>query len=197
VVTAPATRQALALKAATHAYLYAGAVKFAGHQLLRPDAAEASLPADMADLVSAGRQSNALMLVLALRNVLRAAEMASRYADRPERQNLRAALARFKSAFPDLIAARGTLEHFDDYTDVDGEPAVLYEVAFLRGDGTYVISVGDVNIDVEVAVREARHLSSNAIAVAGGGWSYPVGSERRADTITSPAATGLDGPLSR
>lgn len=142
------------------------------------------------DLRSAARQSNALMLVLALRNVLRAAEMASRYADRPERLNLRVAIGRFKSVFPDLVGARGALEHFDEYTDVDGKPAVLYEVIFFRGDGTYLISVGEVNIDVEVAVREARHLSANAIAVAGEGWHYPVGSEQRASPVVSPETSG-------
>lgn len=103
--------------------------------------------------------------------------------------NLRAAIARFKYAFPELVGARGALEHFDEYTDVDGKPAVLYEVAFFRGDGSYLISVGEVNIDVDVAVREARHLSASAIAVAGDRWSYPVGSEQRASLVVSPEAS--------
>jgi hypothetical protein len=117
------------------------------------------------------------MLMLALRNVLRAAEMAERYADRPERQNLRAALARFKNRLPDLVRARGVLEHFDEYTDVDGKAAVLYEVSFLDGDGTYIIEVDSIRIDVRVALEEARHLAANAIAVAGEAWGYPVGNE--------------------
>jgi hypothetical protein len=172
-------RRALALKAATHAYLYAGAVKHEAQQLLLADAAENSLPADAADLVSAARQSKALMLIVALRNVLRAAEMACHYAERPEKQNLKAALGRFKNAFPGLTEARNTIEHFDDYEDVDGKPAVLYEVTFTRGNGTYVISVGDIHIDVEVALREARHLAGNVIAVGGDSWHYPVGNELR------------------
>ncbi len=49
------------------------------------------------------------MLILALRNVLRAAEMACRYAERPEKQNLRAALARFTSTIPGLVNARDAL----------------------------------------------------------------------------------------
>ncbi len=43
-VTVHAVRSALALKAATHAYLYAGAVKHEAHQLLLPDAAEDNIP---------------------------------------------------------------------------------------------------------------------------------------------------------
>ncbi|HET9007475.1 MAG TPA: hypothetical protein VFQ04_12225 [Actinomycetes bacterium] len=54
--------------------------------------------------------------------------MALRYAARPEKKNLMAALGRFKSKLPDLVSARGTLEHFDDYIEVDGRPSVLYEV---------------------------------------------------------------------
>lgn len=175
----PATRRALAHKAATHAYLFAGAVKHEAAQLLLPDAAEDGLPPDVGQLVSAARQSIAIMLVLALRNVLRAAEMASRYADRPERQNLRAAIARFKHAFPGLVGARGTLEHFDQYVDVDGKAAVIYEVSFVRGDRSYLIEIGGVAIDVETAVREARHLAGNAIACASASWAYPVGNEVR------------------
>jgi hypothetical protein len=52
-------------------------------------------------------------------------------------------------------------------------------VVFIRGDGTYIIEIGGVRIDVEVALREAQHLSANAIATAGGRWSYPVGNEVR------------------
>ncbi|MDQ3763294.1 MAG: hypothetical protein M3460_17190 [Actinomycetota bacterium] len=42
-MTSLAHRKALALKAATHAYLYAGAVKFEAQQLLLPDTAEDDL----------------------------------------------------------------------------------------------------------------------------------------------------------
>jgi len=176
-MTRPVDRQMLAYKAATHAYLWAGAVKFMAAQLLVSDADEAKVPEDVRDLRSAARQSHALVLMLALRNVLRAAEMACRYADRPEQGNLRAALARFKNRLPGLVEARGVLEHFDDYTEVANSPTPLYEVTFTRGDGAYVISAAGANIDVEVALAEVRHLSSNAIAVAGERWCYPVGNE--------------------
>ena len=121
------------------------------------------------------------MLVLALRNVLRTAEMACRYAERPEKQSLRAALARFNSTIPGLVNARGVLEHFDEYKDINGNPSVLFEVTFERADGRYVISVGSARIDVEIVLREARHLSGNVIATAGDAWSYPVGNEVRAN----------------
>lgn len=179
VVLVPTDRRALALKAATHAYLYAGAVKHQAWQLLQPDSAENEVPADLADLRSAARQSHALMLMLALRNVLRAAEMAEKYADRPERQNLRAAVARFKNRLPDLVRARGVLEHFDEYSDVEGQTAALYKVRFLDGDGTYVIEAGGIHIDVRVALDEARRVAASVIAVAGEAWGCPVGNEVR------------------
>ena len=175
----PVDRETLALKAATHAYLWAGAVKSHAHMLTLPDLAEAEVDPHTADLISAARQGLALSLVLALRNVLRAAEMACRYANRPEKTNLRAALARFKAAMPGLVEARGTLEHFDDYTDVSAKTTPLYEVRFIRGDGSYVVEIGPARIDIEVALWEARHLSGNAIATAGERWQYPVGNEVR------------------
>jgi len=173
----PIDRETLALKAATHAYLWAGAVKFAASQLLVSDADESKLPPQARDLRSAARQSLALSLMLALRNVLRAAEMACRYADRAEKTNLLAALGRFKIRLPGLVDARGVLEHFDRYTDVGGSPTALYEVTFKRGDGTYVVSAGGVEIDVAVAIDESRHLSANVIGIAGDRWTYPVGNE--------------------
>jgi hypothetical protein len=69
-------RETLALKAATHAYLWAGAVKAHSRMLLLPDFAEDAFRPDDTDLVSASRQGLALSFMLALRNVRRAAEMA-------------------------------------------------------------------------------------------------------------------------
>jgi len=71
-------------------------------------------------------------------------------------------------------------EHFNEYKDINGNPSVLYEVSFERTNGRYVISVGPARIDVEIALREARHLSGNVIATAGDTWTYPVGNEVRA-----------------
>jgi hypothetical protein len=176
-MTRPVDRQMLAHKAATHAYLWAGAVKHTAAQLLMSDADEAKVLEDDRDLRSAARQSHALLFMLALRNVLRAAEMACRYADPPDRANLRAALASFENRLPGLKEARGALEHFDKYTDVDNSPTPLYEVTFRRRDGAYVISAAGANIDVQAALAEAQHLSSNVVAAAGERWGYPVGNE--------------------
>lgn len=112
-----------------------------------------------------------------------AAEMACRYAERPEKVNLRAALARFKAALPGLVGSRGVLEHFDAYTDVEGKPAVLYEVTFIRGDGKYLISVGGVTIDVDRAAREVmsaldgqhRRNSGGGVALSGGQRDHDAG----------------------
>jgi len=169
-------RRRLAHQAATHAYLYASAVKFQVEGLLADDPRE--MPAGFADLRSAARQAQAMLLVLALRNVLRAAEMALQYADQAERPHLESALARFKAAFPEVMTARNMLEHFDDYLTGSGRAPHLYDVEFERAKGRYLIHVGPATIDASIALDEARHLSSNAIAVAGRDWGYPVGHER-------------------
>lgn len=168
-------RRRLALEAATHAYLYAGAVKFQAESLLAVD------PPDTDQwwyhLRSAARQAQALMLVLALRNLLRAAEMAVHYAEGGEADNLQDALARFENALPDLKTARDVLEHFDEYLQGKGRTAKVYDLRFERRPDTYLIWVDDLCIDAAVALREARHLSGNVISIAGSDWGYPVGNE--------------------
>lgn len=180
-------RRRLAHQAATHAYLYAGAVKFQVESLLADDPPE--MPEGFADLRSAGRQAQAMILVLALRNVLRAAEMALQYSEPAEHENLQAALIRFKAAFPDLMTARNMLEHFDDYLTDSGRAPHLYDVEFEREKGRYLIHIGPATIDASVALEEARHLSGNAIAVAWRDWGYPVGNET--SERESPGDSGI------
>jgi hypothetical protein len=168
-------RRRLAHQAATHAYLYAGAVKFQVESLLADDPPE--MPEGFADLRSAARQAQAMVLVLALRNVLRAAEMALQYADPAERPNLESALSRFREALPDLMTARNMLEHFDDYLTGSGRAPHLYDVEFERANGRYLIHIGPATVEASTALEEARHLSGNAIAVAWRDWGYPVGNE--------------------
>ena len=66
---------------------------------------------------------DALLLLLALRQVLRAAEMAqdSRLQNRRARQILNSAVARFKRDLPDLVDARDIIEHFDQYAVGKGD----------------------------------------------------------------------------
>ena len=178
ISSAPATseeRQKLAHQAATHAYLYAGAVKFQAQSLLAADPPD--MPEDIADLRSAARQAQGMLLILALRNLLRAAEMAVDYADRAEGENLARALSRFKDAMPDLVTARDMLDHFDDYLQGKGRRPYIYDVRFERTAGRYVIHIGPASIDAGVALEESRHLSGNVIATAWRDWVYPVGNE--------------------
>jgi hypothetical protein len=60
---------------------------------------------------------DALLLLVALRQVLRAAEMAqnSPLQERRARQILNSAVDRFKKDLPDLVDARDIIEHFDEY----------------------------------------------------------------------------------
>jgi hypothetical protein len=175
------TRRHLARRAAEHAYLYAGAVKFQAESLLSADPPD--MPEPFAHLRSAARQAQAMLLVLSLRNLLRAAEMASQHAEPPEKRNLDDALARFKTELPGLVDARDMLEHFDDYLSGTGRKARVYDVTFERSDSHYLIRIGSAEIDVARALAESRHLSGNAISAAGQDWGYPVGNEQ---TTTMP-----------
>lgn len=60
---------------------------------------------------------DALLLLVALRQVLRAAEMAqkSQLKNRQARQILNSAVSRFKRDLPELVDARDIIEHFDAY----------------------------------------------------------------------------------
>jgi hypothetical protein len=177
----PEERRKLAHQAATHAYLYAGAVKFQAQSLLAADPPD--MPEEIADLRSAARQAQAMLLILALRNLLRAAEMAVHYANKPEGENLGRALSRFKAAMPDLVTARDMLDHFDDYLQGKGRRRDIYDVLFERTAGRYVIHIGPASIDAKIALEESRHLSGNVIATAGQDWGYPVGNEVSTDTL--------------
>ena len=66
---------------------------------------------------------DALLLLLALRQVLRAAEMAQAGSlqKRRARQILNSAVARFKADLPDLVEARDIIEHFDEYAVGKGD----------------------------------------------------------------------------
>ena len=123
----------------------------------------------------------------------RAAEMACRFANRPEKQNLRAAIARFDNKLPGMVNARGVLEHVDKYISVSGNVPAPYEVAFIRGDGTYAIEVGGLRIDGQARVVGADGLfaaGADAGGISTGGYSSGLAAALVFGRIAAAAAIG-------
>jgi hypothetical protein len=107
---------------------------------------------------------DALLLLVALRNVRRAATMAKGSLKRPEAQQLIAdALAKFDAALPDVKKARDVIEHLDKYAIGEGweqqelqkatptlTPAQLAARYAPRLEGTYnapIVRVGPYSIE--------------------------------------------------
>ncbi|MET8041208.1 hypothetical protein ABZU25_10085 [Micromonospora sp. NPDC005215] len=130
---------------------------------------------------------DALLLLVALRNVHRAATMALRHMRNPNaRKHLADAVAQFDKALPGLVQARDVVEHFDEYVLGDGniqrrlrreaasnrndlseaELAELYAPR-LRGTGSHpLISIGPHTIDVTRAPDASTWLLSRIYSAA-------------------------------
>lgn len=130
---------------------------------------------------------DALLLLVALRNVHRAATMALRHMRNPEaKEHLTDAVAQFDAALPGLVQARDVVEHFDEYVLGDGniqkrlrreaasngndlseaELAELYAPR-LRGTGRHpLISIGPHTIDVTRAPDAASWLLARIYSAA-------------------------------
>jgi hypothetical protein len=107
---------------------------------------------------------DALLLLVALRNVRRAADMAKKSLQRPAAQQILAdALARFDERLPGVNAARDVIEHLDEYAVGEGleqrrlrdatptltHPELAARYA-LRLEGTYsapIVRVGPYSIE--------------------------------------------------
>jgi hypothetical protein len=127
---------------------------------------------------------DALLLMVALRNVHRAATMAQDSLQKPEaNQRLVDALAAFDAALPGLIEARDVVEHFDEYRIGDGRvqrallkqgtspevtAAELAEQYAPRLEGSYdepILRVGPHSIEV-TKVHEAVNVLFEGIWAA-------------------------------
>jgi hypothetical protein len=114
------------------------------------------------------REIDAAQMLLALRNVLRAAEWLAK-----NRQNLvgdeMALVANFKRMLPDVVSARNGLEHFDAYAEGQGHQQLSWSEGYrfeLSDEGAEaVVTVGPHSINVQHA-RDACHtLVANLMAV--------------------------------
>ena len=81
-----------------------------------------------------------------------------------ERSEIEKALARVDAACPDAINARDALERCNDYILGVGNQQMKtpgdYSQLYTRGGPTYIVRVGDLCIDVELAERAAMHLAN-------------------------------------
>jgi hypothetical protein len=138
-------------------------------------------------MVPAGRLLNgpsfglpdALLLLVALRNVHRAATMALRHMSNPDaKRHLADAVAQFDAALPGLVDARDAVEHFDQYVLGDGniqkrlrkeasangghvseaELAQLYAPRLRGAESHPLVSIGPHTIDVTKAPHAASWL---------------------------------------
>jgi len=154
------------------AYAYADMVQAIGKRLAQLNA-----------LPHVERLGEALQLVSAVRNVLRAGEFARDLATGEQHDRLAHALAEFNSALPRAEDARNVLEHFDAYAlgkgrlqrkeRAAGDDVTMYPVLAIWEDGRCVVVVGPLRIDVPIAVAAAAKLAAT------------VGVTDAGDTITS------------
>jgi hypothetical protein len=154
------------------AYAYADMVQRIGERLAQLNA-----------LPHVERLGEALLLVSAVRNVLRASEFAPDLATGEQHNRLADVLAEFNNALPRAEDARNVLEHFDEYALGEGRlqrreraaggDVTMYPVLAIWEDGRCVVVVGPLRIDVPAAAAAAAKLAAT------------VGITDVGDTITS------------
>lgn len=113
------------------------------------------------------RQQDAALALLALRNVLRAAEWCARDLDQAG-DNVSALVTGFKSMVSDLVNSRDALEHFDEYAVGRGRlqsasPGSYHFELVLEG-GEPVVNVGRFLIHMRAARDACRWLTINLLA---------------------------------
>lgn len=118
-------------------------------------------PRGQLDSVKAG---DAAVMLLALRNVLRAAEWTANDLPAPAcaDDGPRHWVAEFKRLLPGLVNARDILEHFDDYADGRGRlqrsGPEQYHFTYSVEDGEPIVAVGRFSLQVRLARDACRWL---------------------------------------
>lgn len=115
------------------------------------------------------RSADAALMVLAMRNLLRAATFVGRQLEWRAAFDADAVLQRFNDQMPGVVDARDALEHFDEYAIGDGRlqrsNMVPYEFRLTRSEDGPVVSVGPIQIGVLRAREECRALVVSVLAV--------------------------------
>ncbi|MEU7613886.1 hypothetical protein [Micromonospora sp. NPDC049204] len=134
------------------------------------------------------RSADALLLMLSLRNLVRAADWGANTARGSAQEAARRqAVAEFQQQLPNVVDARDVLEHFDDYATGrgrlqqravrEGQDAPTYSFAVAVDDHDVVIAVGPYRFDVR-SIRDAcRELTITILSL-----------EEQLDTGETPAA---------
>ena len=112
--------------------------------------------------------ADAALMVLALRNVHRAAAWVARETQGTTDDDLGELVGQFDAYLPGLIHARDALEHFDEYALGQGrlqrtQPGP-YEMELLIEDGRPIVSIGPLSLDVERAREACRWLVISLLA---------------------------------
>lgn len=156
-------RQKALVAAWNHAYMWAVAVQSHADRILQ----------GLHTMTTVEQMGEAASLTVAVRNVLRAGEMAHLLAEGDQAVKMKQAISEFKTVLPD-IAARDVLEHFDEYEIGIGNAQEIqkkigrsitdYRLWYKKSVGSYVFHVGPLRMDVAVARDAAAQLAA-AIAL--------------------------------
>lgn len=122
------------------------------------------------------RSADALLLMLGLRNLARAAEWGANTAQGSRQEAARRdAVAAFRSALPNVVDARDVLEHFDDYASGrgriqqraarNGEVPATYSFVVLIEDQDVAIGVGSYRFGVASIQDACRRLVITLLAL--------------------------------
>ena len=119
--------------------------------------------------------ADAALMVLALRNVLRAADWAATVL-KPDVPDLAKVLDEFSTLLPGLVNARNALEHFDEYAVGRGRlqkaSPVSYQFELVYDGVRPVVTVGPLRIDVSNALNACDWLVTQLLRkLIAAGWS--------------------------
>lgn len=127
------------------------------------------------------READAALMVLALRNVFRAARWAAEELRSDVGDEADQILEQFTAHLPGLVDARDALEHFDDYAVGQGRlqrsNPVPYDFELTMADDRPVVTVGPIRIDVEHARDLCRWLVVELLA------RVPIDDPERAEAL--------------
>jgi hypothetical protein len=142
-----------------HAYIWAEAVDATANRILANQ-----------DVTSVAT-GDAALLAVAVRNVLRAAELAQKVTTGAEAAKFAAAIAKFRQVLPDAEDLRDILNHFDRYEIGQGQlqkqarqtggTTEYYRISLDRD--TFVLEVGSLTIDVRKAKEAAMELATTVL----------------------------------
>ena len=108
--------------------------------------------------------AHAAMFALALRNVVRSAELARQVLGGSRKGRVTAAIKNFEEQVADAKRLRDVLDHFDDYTLGVGNEPTVFNVFYERGaDDHYVLHVGDLTLDLAEAEAAAIDLATTVM----------------------------------